>query len=85
MVVKASETRSERRTGDVVLDETVDIDDGGGVAKLNAGYQDEDERDHRIHRFQHFVVARFSRTHFLGIGSRVWELDWLGQLIWMKV
>ena len=43
VVVEASKARSEGGTGDVVLDEMVDIDDDGGVAELDTSHQDEDE------------------------------------------
>ena len=46
MVVEGGEARSERDTGDVVLDEAVDVDDGGGAAELDAGEEDDDELDH---------------------------------------
>ena len=38
MVVQGGEARSEMRTGHVVLDQTVDVDGGGGVAEFDAGY-----------------------------------------------
>lgn len=34
MVVEGSEARSERDSEDVVLNEQVDVDDGGGVSEL---------------------------------------------------
>ncbi|KAM4068263.1 hypothetical protein ACB094_M001300 [Castanea mollissima] len=42
VVVELGEARSEGGTRDVVLDETVNVDDGGGVAELNAGHEEED-------------------------------------------
>lgn len=36
VVVEGGEARSEGDAGDVVLDEPVDVDDGGGVAELDA-------------------------------------------------
>lgn len=39
MVVEGGEPRSEWYAGDIVLDEAVDIDDGNGVAELDAGHQ----------------------------------------------
>lgn len=63
VVVELGEARSEGGAGDVVLDEAVNVDDGGGVAELDAGHEEEDERDHRAHRVEHFSLASFSRTH----------------------
>lgn len=39
VVVEGGEPRSEWYAGDIVLDEAVDIDDGNGVAELDAGHQ----------------------------------------------
>ncbi|ONK61365.1 uncharacterized protein A4U43_C08F29140 [Asparagus officinalis] len=47
---EGSEPRSEGRSGDVVLDEAVDVDGGGGVAELNAGDEDEYEGDNGVDR-----------------------------------
>lgn len=50
MVVKGGETGSKGGAGDVVLDETVDVYDGGGVAELDTGNEYEDEGDHGVDR-----------------------------------
>lgn len=50
MVVEGGEPRSEWYAGDIVLDEAVDIDDGNGVAELDAGHQYEYQGDCRVHR-----------------------------------
>ncbi|KAF3972247.1 hypothetical protein CMV_004228 [Castanea mollissima] len=42
VVVELGEVRSEGGTGDVVLDETVNVNDGGSVVELNAGHEEED-------------------------------------------
>ena len=42
----ATKTRSEGDAGHVVLDEAVDIDDGGVVAELDARHQHEHQCDH---------------------------------------
>lgn len=55
VVVEGGETRSERDTGDVVLDEAVDVDDGAGAAELDAGEEDDDELDHGEHGFHHLA------------------------------
>ena len=57
VVVELGEARSKGGAGDVVLDEAVYVDDGGGVAELDAGHEEEDERDHRAHRVEHFSLA----------------------------
>lgn len=44
MVIEARQPRSKRDAGDVVLNETVDVDDGGGVTELDASDEYEDER-----------------------------------------
>lgn len=42
VVVESGQTRSEGNAGNIILNETVDVDDGGGVAELDAGNEDED-------------------------------------------
>lgn len=37
MVIECGGAGSKGNTGDVVLNETVDVDDGGGVTELDAG------------------------------------------------
>lgn len=61
MVVEASKSRSEGNAGHVVLDETVDVDDGGAVAEIDAGDEDDDEGDDGVE--EHFTVAMLSRRH----------------------
>lgn len=61
VVVEAGESRSEGDAGHVVLDEAVDVDDGGAVAEVDAGDEDEDERDNGLE--QHFTLARFPWRH----------------------
>lgn len=61
VVVEAGESRSEGDAGHVVLDEAVDVDDGGAVAEVDAGNEDEDERDDGVE--QHFTLARFPWRH----------------------
>ena len=63
VVVESSEARSEGNAGHVILDEAVDVDDGGAVAELDARHQHEHQRDHRVQN-QHFALSRsFSRHH----------------------
>ena len=45
MVVEVGETRSERNAGEIVLNEAVNVDDGGSIAELDAGDEDEDKCD----------------------------------------
>lgn len=56
VVVEAGEPRSEGDAGHVVLDEAVDVDDSGAVAEVDAGDEDEDERDDGVE--EHLAVAR---------------------------
>ena len=63
VVVELGEARSEGATGDVVQDEAVNVDDGGGVAELDAGHEEEDKRDHRAHRVQHLSLTSFDGGH----------------------
>lgn len=49
-MVEGGEARSEGDAGDVVLDEAVDVDDGDGVAELDAGHQYEQQGHRRVHR-----------------------------------
>lgn len=63
LVVEAGETRSERNAGEIVLNEAVDVDDGGGVAELNASDEHEDESDDGVDRFEHLTFATFPRRH----------------------
>lgn len=63
VVVEGGEARSERNAGDVVLNQAVDVDDGGGVAELDAGDEDEHHGDHRVHGLEHFALASFSSRH----------------------
>lgn len=51
MVVQAGEAGPERRAGDIVLDEPVDVDDGRGPAQLDARDEHEGERHHRVDGF----------------------------------
>jgi len=60
-MVEAGESRSERNARHVVLDEAVDIDDGGAVTEVDAGDKDENERDDGVE--QHFTLAMFPRRH----------------------
>jgi len=64
VVIDASETRSKRNTGDIVLDKTVNIDYGGAVAEVDAGDEDEDESDYGVE--EDFAVARFFRRRSHG-------------------
>lgn len=59
VVIDASETRSKRNTGDIVLDKTINIDYGGAVAEVDASDEDEDECDYGVE--EDFAVARFFR------------------------
>ena len=43
MVIEARQPRSKRDAGDVVLNETIDVDNGGGVTELDASDKYEDE------------------------------------------
>lgn len=63
MVVEPGEARSEGGAGDVVLDEAVDVDDGGGVAELRAGDQHEHEGDDGVHGLEHGAAAEVPRRH----------------------
>ena len=45
MVVEVGETRSEVNADEIVLNETVDIDDSDSVKKLNAGDKHKDNYD----------------------------------------
>lgn len=60
MVIKAGKARSVRRPGEIVLDQPVHVDSGGGVAELHAGHQDEDEREHRVDRTHHLAAPAAS-------------------------
>lgn len=62
-MIEAGEAGSKRDTGDVVLDEAVDIDDSGSVAELHASHKHEDEGDYRVDGLQHSWVARLPRIH----------------------
>lgn len=44
VVIEARQPRSKLDAGDVVLNKTVDVDDGGGVTELDASDEYEDER-----------------------------------------
>lgn len=46
MVIEAGEAGSKGDAGDVILDESVHVDDSGGVAELHAGDKHEDQRDY---------------------------------------
>jgi len=43
VVVDSSKARSKRNSGEIVLNQPVNVDGGGGVAELNAGKEDEEE------------------------------------------
>lgn len=58
VVVEGGEARSEGRRGDVVLDEAVHVDDGGGAAELDAGEEDDHQLYHWEHRFHHSPPRR---------------------------
>lgn len=57
MVVEAGAAGSEGGAGEVVLDEAVDVDGGGGVAELDAGGDDEEERDGGVEGLEDLAVA----------------------------
>lgn len=66
MVVEPGEARSEGDAGDVVLDEAVDVDDGGAAAELRAGDQHEHEGDDGVDGLEHRAVAVLLRRHVIG-------------------
>ena len=43
VVIDSSKARSKRNSGEIVLNQPVNIDGGGGVAELNASEEDEEE------------------------------------------
>lgn len=63
VVVEAGEARSKWDAGDVILDQAVDVDGGGGVAELDAGHQHENQSDDRVHRLQHLSLTLLPRCH----------------------
>lgn len=63
MVIEARQPRSKRDAGDVVLNETIDVDNGGGVTELDASDKYEDERQHRVDGVQHVALSSFSMSH----------------------
>lgn len=71
-MIESGEARSKRSTRDVILNETVNVDNGGCVAELNTGNKHEDESDHGIHGFQHLCISGFLRSHSSGNGE-LWE------------
>ena len=55
-----SKSRSKRNSRHIVLNKPVNVDDGGGVAELNACNEDEDERNDGVQRlYEHFALPRF--------------------------
>lgn len=82
VVIQIGEARSELSARHVVLDQAVDVDDGGGVTELDAGDEDEEERDRRVDGLQHLALPGLipmahsrSTLSSLGFGIRERERE----------
>lgn len=78
-MVESGQARSKRDAGDIILDETVDVDDGGGIAELDAGHQYENQGQHRVQGLQHLSLPRLLLGHLIDwisypCPSRVFEI-----------